>query len=455
MVAYLFPPLGGVGVLRQLKFAAYLPESGWEPTVLTVQGSGYEILDPDLLRLVPSGTRVVRTRTFEPWWPAYRAMQGVHARFASLRSTIARSSTPIPNEVQTDRAGQSGKGRSLAAAIFFPDEQLAWLPMAVRTAVGLDRRRSFDAIYSTSGPITDHLVAGLVKRRTGLPWIADFRDPWIGHATATPLPGPHRVLQRRIERWIVETADRVVSVTPGLTESLQRRYPVQAWKMQTITNGYDRADLKDIPATHVDNGRFRLVSIGSQHGDRELEHFLAGLEGLLERRPDLGEKLEVEFVGWVDRRNQEIAARFAPRLRGIVRFTDFRPRNEALAMTKAADAGLFLVDENPRKSLIMGGKLFEYVGLDVPVLAMVPAGDARNMLVGLGWGILADPDPESVTGALERMLDSPRPTSKADPEGRYDRRNLTRQLAALLDDLVDADADGDVENPRSAERSRK
>lgn len=447
MVAYLFPPLGGVGVQRPLKFAAYLPETGWEPTVLTVKDSGYEIRDPDLLRLVPSGTQVVRTRTFEPWWPSYRAIQRsyraiqrMHDRFTGSRATVAWPSTPMP-KVSAGTAGASGKGRSLAAAIFFPDEQLPWLPMAVRTAVRLDRRRPFDAIYSTSGPITDHLVAGMVKRRTGLPWIADFRDPWIGHASATPLPRPHRALQRRVERWIVETADRVVTVTPGLTESLRRRYPGQAWKMLTITNGYDRVDLEGLPATRSDGGRFRLVSTGSQHGDLELEHFLAGLARLVERRPDLGERLDVEFVGWVDMRNRAIAARYAPRLGGIVRFTDFRPRREALAIAKGADAGLFLVDENPRKSLIMGGKLFEYVGLDVPVLAMVPPGDARDMLLDLGWGTIADPDPESVAAALERMMDSPRAAGRADPNGRYDRRNLTRQLGELLDDLVEASPD--------------
>jgi hypothetical protein len=172
-IAYLFPPRGGGGVQRTVKFVKYLPQFGWQPSVLTAPvRSG--IQDLSLAAEVPPRTAVVRVRGLVlshriPW---------------RLRRWMTRW-------------------------VFTVDEQIGWLPFAIRRGSDLLRSGSWHTLYSTSGPYTDHLVALGLKRRTKLAWVADFRDPWLGNfatSFATPL---HRRLCEHLERKIVTTAERV------------------------------------------------------------------------------------------------------------------------------------------------------------------------------------------------------------------------------------------------------
>lgn len=249
-----------------------------------------------------------------------------------------------------------------------------------------------------------------------------------------------------MEKRIVERADRVVFATQGLADAYSSRYPWAADRFEVIYNGYDRADFPPAtqPAAQTDGSKFRLTYGGSIYGDEELAIFLAGLEVLFERRPELRDRLDVEFVGWLNLHNQAIAAQYsAPdRLGSVVRFTGFVPHSEALRHLVAADALLQIIGDGPGRSGVVGGKLAEYVGLDRQILAVVPEGDARALLRELDWGIVADPTPAGVADGIERLLAAPRPSGRADPEGRFDRVNLAGRLARLLDEVVQPRSDG-------------
>ena len=438
VIAYFFPPLGGVGVQRSLKYVTYLPDSGWEPVVIAPRDPAYWLVDPGSLARLPAGLEVHRSFLYEP---------------ARLHRTLSRLAgrgrrTTAERLAATGDGSPRGAARRLARwawstavrTLTFPDEQMTWIPWAVRSAVRAHRRQPAHAIYSSASPVTAHLVAGLAKRRTGLPWIADFRDPWIGNSFLRPLPRPYRRLQRRVERWIVETADRVVFTTPSLQARYADRYPQAAARFATIPNGYDLADLSDAPAAvgRSAGGRFHLIYTGGIYGVHELAIFLDGVELALKRRPDLRERLDVELLGWLDEPNQALAARYLlpERLGRVVRLSGWVPRPQALARLRAADAGLLLLAGGPDRDLFVGSKLYDYLGLDRQVLAVVPPGDARRILADLQWGIVADPTPQGVADGLERLLATPAPDRPADPERRYDRRVLTARLAALLDEVA-------------------
>ncbi len=452
VVAYNFPPIGGVGVQRTLKFATYLPRWGWEPVVLTAMDPGVAERDPDAELALPADLQVERAFSPEPV-KLRRALGQLARRAQSLHTggEGAESGGSAPPagaggiakaRPAARSAGREGLGRLWAAMerlIFFPDGEVGWVPFAVERGLAIAEKSGVDAIYSSSGPISSHLAAGLIASQTGLPWIADFRDPWIGNAFAAPLPGLHRALQARIERRIVARADRLVFATAGLGEAYAARYPWAADRIAVIYNGYDRGDFPDQPAPgpRAADGRFRLTYGGSIYGDRELPMFLDGLELLLERRRELREALEVEFVGWLNLHNRALAGEYSTpdRLGSIVKFTGFVPHKEALAHLLASDALLQLIADGPNRSAVVGGKLAEYVGLDRQILAVVPEGDARAVLRELDWGILADPTPQGVADGIERLLAAPVPGRHADPEGRYDRVNLTGKLAAILDEV--------------------
>jgi glycosyltransferase involved in cell wall biosynthesis len=260
----------------------------------------------------------------------------------------------------------------------------------------------------------------------------------------------HGYLQRRIERGIVRRADRLVFATQGFLDGYADRYPWAASKMRVIANGYDRNDLpapespgggdaagRDAEGRGPDRKPFRIVFGGSIYGAHELEIFLDGLELLVAARPEIRDRLEVEFIGWLSLHNQEVAARYTTpeRLGPMLRFTGFLPHRDAVARMATADALLQLVADGPNKAGHQGGKLLEYLGLDRQILAVVPEGKARELLRELDWGVVADPTPEGVADGVGRLLDSPAPRRKADPTGRYDRVNLAGELAALLDEV--------------------
>jgi glycosyltransferase involved in cell wall biosynthesis len=326
-------------------------------------------------------------------------------------------------------------------ALFFPDEQLLWAPSAALVGWRAHRRQPVALLYSSAPPFSTHLAAGLLKGLIGMPWVADFRDPWIGNSFARPLGAPHRRLQTILERWIVSRADRSVFATGRLRDRYAARYPALAERFVVIPNGYDLADLAaaraaSAPRDHSGGTFHHLVYAGSLYGADELALFLDGVELVLTRRPDLADRLRVEFIGWFNAENTALAARRLPTLDPVVRHVEFMPRGEALARVAAADAGLHLMADAAGRDLVVGSKLYEYIGLDKPVLAVTPPGEARRLLEQLDWGVVADPTPEGVAAGLERIAEMPAPGRLADPERRFERRALAAELARLLDEVA-------------------
>jgi glycosyltransferase involved in cell wall biosynthesis len=440
MMAYHFPPVGG-GVERSLKHATYLPQHGWQPVVIGPANSGYRIIEPASVGRIPADVEVHRTPTLEP----------AHLRRAvgwMLRRTTARGPTPnggggVP-AAEPQSALQALRARANAAwafaipKLFFPDEQLLWIPGAILAGERAHRRSPVDAIYSSAPPISGHLAAAVLARHLGLPWIADFRDPWIGNAFAAPLPAVHRAAQRQLERWIVERADRTVFATSRWRERYVKRYPELAGRFVHIPNGYDPADLgaANEPPPRPD-GPFQLIYAGSIYGERELGQFLDGLALAIGRGPTLRDRLRVEFVGWLSARNLAVAEARRPEFGPMVSFAGFRPRTEVIARERSADAGLILISDDPGRDADVNAKLYEYIGLDLPVLAVAPRGETRATLEELDWGVGADPGPEEIADGLAAIMALPRPDRPADPAGRYDRRRLARRLADLLDEIID------------------
>ena len=428
VVAYFFPPLGGGGVQRTLKFVRYLPESGWDPVVIAPRNPGYEIRDERSVDLLPPGLDIERSFVFEPWWPVLRTIQRV------VRSARSRLSTGA-TAARVGRDQTPSRLVRLASIALFPDEHVAWIPFAVRSALRTHRRQPVSAIYSTSPPITGHVVAGIVARQTGLPWVADFRDPWIGNSFLPPLPGVYRAGQRWIEQWIVHNATRVIAATPSLTTMLRERYPAAAARISTIPNGYDSEEIAAIRPVRRDDGFVRLVYAGSIYGG-VLDTFLAGVARFLDEDAAAAERLRVDFFGWLDSESSATARRWLamPSLANVVSFTEHQPRSNAMAVVGSADAALYLLADDPRKALFVGGKLYEYIGLSVPVLAVAPPGDARQLLESLGWGVIAEPTPEGVAIGLRKLLASLSRGETADPSRKFDRRTLTVALAQSLDE---------------------
>jgi glycosyltransferase involved in cell wall biosynthesis len=404
MLAYYFPPLGGIGSLRAVKFATYLPEFGWEPTVVAPRDGAYH-RDPSL--------------TF----PEQRVM-----RTASLEvSRIAKRATGVGGTDTSPAVVGSRLAivRDLARRwIYHPDAQVGWYPFALAAARRALRERRFDTILSSSFPITGHLVARRLHRDTGLPWIAEFRDPW-----ADVIPGAREGDRSdRLERALVREASAVVTVSPEWADRFRDK---GARHVEVVTNGFDPVDLP-APSPITD---FVVTHLGSFYPRlQDLRAVWEALARMRAQEPAL--RVRLRFVGDTGSELLEQIAAYG--LTDALEVTGFLPHRAALAAT-ATSSMLIAAGFRVQHALYRGvipAKLFEYLGSGVPILyASDTDTDATRLLAGQRECYVIRP--EDVNGAFQALQASRRGAHVERIVAGFTRRALTGSLARLLDGVAD------------------
>jgi len=399
-----FPPHGGAGVQRTTKFVKYLPGFGYRPHVLTT-GPAWRVTDRSLLADVRPETVVVRV-------PCGTLPSGLPFR---VRQMIARW-------------------------ILVVDPEAGWIPWAALAGRRMIKKYGIHLLYSTSAPCSNHLAALLLARVTGLPWVADFRDPWINNLTDT-FPTPlHRHICAGLESQVIRRADRVVAVsTPMTREFADRCRTENPEKFVTIPNGFDADDFTGIKPAVRDNRRFTMVYSGSFYQSRTPDCFLDGVAALLGAGTVTADDICVRFVG-----NMGPAVSAAVQARGlgdVVELTGYVSHREAVSYLLAADLLLLVVNAGRNSQGVFTGKLFEYLAAGRPVLALAPPGCAADLIEEAKAGKVVDPDdPGAVARALAEMIQPWRAKAvsyRADQQvaAQYERRRLTGDLARLLDTL--------------------
>lgn len=413
MLVNFFPPAGGGGVYRPLSFVRHLSRAGWRVTVVTPEPGEFWVADPALVRVVPDDVRVVRTPSLSASRLLGRARNG------------------------GGRRSSSGFGllRRFGECVLLPDTYRGWVPFARRAAEELCRTQRFDWLYSTSPPDSTHLAALPVARRFGFPWVADFRDPWIGlHLRRPPTP-LHAAIHRGMERRVAK-ADLVLVTTDRQRDDLLGRYP--SARVVKIANGYEEEDFETLDVRPPD-APFTLAHFGMLTLGRSTRPFLAGLARLFERAPALRGSIETAFVGPRETANEEWVARYG--LGDVVRFEDPVPHEACVRREAASHALLLVKHDDPRYRGLVPGKLYEYIGARRPILALVPNGEAAAIVRRLRRGeVAAIDDAGGIAAALERLY---RGYEAGELERRYDlspvpelsRRAGAERLAGLLEEM--------------------
>jgi hypothetical protein len=422
MLVPFFPPMGGGGVYRPLSFVRHLPKHGWRTTVITPAGDAYWIRDESLVERVPADCRVVRTETW------------------SAQAWLARGRRGKPSAKRSTRG--FGAARKLAAAMLLPDSYVGWVPFAVRAALEVASADHVDAVYSTSPPESTHLAGLKVHRETGLPWIADFRDPWMNlHLLDVPSP-LHAMLHRRMERRVCTGAAAVLVTTRWHETKMRDTYP--ASHVVRISNGYDGEELGVVDGPAPAPQPMRIVHAGMLTQHRSATPFLEALARVFTADPLLRGALKVEFIGPREDANEHAAARLG--LGDAVAFHDPLPHMQMLASERAAHVLLLVKHGDPRYDGLVPGKLYEYIGLGRPVLALAPPGEARELVTSLRRGEAASPSSgDEIERALRTMIAHYRAGQlesvyDLSPRPEFDRARLAGDLAAVLDAAVTSGA---------------
>lgn len=411
MIINFFPPTAGGGVYRPLSFVKYLSRASWEVTVVTPRPGEFWINDPELESQIPPGVRIIRTGS----------LSGQRALNMLARGRSKRSS------------GRFGLLRSMGELLLVPDTYVGWVPFASSAASRLCREEQFDLVYSTSPPDSSHLVGRRVSRRFGLPWVADFRDPWISlHLRRPPTP-LHSSWHRRLERGIME-ASVVLVTTRWHGELLRKSFPEA--RIEIVPNGFDDEDFEGLQGIERPPRPFTILHCGMLTLGRSIGPFLDGLSIFLEEHPDSRDETRVLFLGSRESRNEELVS--TARLSDVVSFADNVSHAECVRRERSSHVLLLLKHDDDRYRGLVPGKLYEYIGARRPLLAVVPEGEAADIVRDSGRGeVVPIGDAREIAAGISRMYDHFQRGSLDSAYRLTELPEFTRRgSAALLDEIM-------------------
>jgi glycosyltransferase involved in cell wall biosynthesis len=434
IVAYYFPPSGGPGVQRVLKYVQYLREFGWEPVVLTVADGNFPARDESLLAEIPDGVEVIRTDIFEPY-DLYRKLTGKARGVAIDVNTIHKEGAKLPLKERL--------AELIRATIFIPDARIGWYSSALKAGLEAIEREGIDAIYSSSPPYTCAVIARGLKRKSGLPWIAGFRDPWTNFITTPKRWALPAKVDRMLEHAVFEEADEVEVAWVGITRDALGKYAdLPQAKFHHLPNGFDSADIPQVDATERTDDRFTVTYTGSMYGRRNPDAFLRAVESLVRRGEVDRSRIRLRFIG---RFGEEVMRMFEESdLGDAIEVAGYMAHTESIRQLLLSDALLLVVDECDESNEVVPGKVYEYIGSGRPVIAVAPERSAIAELIAetRGGFVAHQSNTSGIADAFLRLYRAHESGSAAlDPDreaiARYERRNVTGQLARLLDDVVD------------------
>ena len=417
LLAYFYPPLAGGGVHRVLSFTRHLPAHGWACTVVCAGERDYWVSDPSLLAAVPEETEVIRV-------PGGSLLSG----WLKLRRDDARGRRS---------ASAFGPLRGVVDWFLLPDSYAGWASRARALVEARIARGGIDVLLSSSPPDSVHLAARDAARTTGVPWAADFRDPWMGLSFRPPPTPWHASAHRAMEASVLDGAARVLAASRTHADALAARAPGRPREVVHLPNGFEPASF--ISASG-DPDHFRVVFTGALSLMEDVGTLIDAVARLLERDPGARAVLRVELYGPYDRHWEERARTTG--LDGVVRFTGTRPHAEARSAQETADLLVLWRPHGERFRTMVPGKTYEYLASGRPVLALLQADDEAAVLVRRAGGAVIAPGSvdaleREIAARLARWRSSGRvPDAVPDWLGSYTREHLAGALARALDGLA-------------------
>jgi len=418
-----FPPSNTANTHRILAWTRYLPEYGWNPIVLTlpVDYRPESERDMTLLERIPPTTEIRRLAPL-----LFTRLPRNKLMYASIDGAHASESRLSLRQEAWRRLAR------LKSSILLPDTRLLWVPVALREISRLFSDRQIQILVSTSRENSSHLVGLLARSRIGIPWIADFQDPW-----ESPWHGPSSGIQATIHRKLGESVARRATHFIATSWSIRRQlidYGADAQSISLITNGFDPLPESAIRSRPHSGESVTIVHTGRFYGRRTPKSFLKAVSQLVRRREGLATRLRVLLVGDIHIQSAAEIRPFAEEK--WLRFMPSVPHEEALSLQMTADVLLLIPGE---ESLSVPGKAFEYIRTGRPILALCSEeSDTGQLLKRVGSGVLAPPDDvRSITRAFEQVLGLGTGTSKSPGLDRralqYAWKQVVGELAGVLD----------------------
>jgi glycosyltransferase involved in cell wall biosynthesis len=360
IITYYWPPAGGPGVHRILRFANCLPEFNWQPIILTVKKPTAPAIDQSLIETIHPDIKVIKTDTFEPF-SFYKMLLGI------------KQSNQLSNTILDKETNNNFKNRFskfIRANIFIPDARIGWLPFAFKKGIDILKTEKVDLIFSTSPPPSTQLIAKLLAQKSGVKWIADFRDPWTDYYKVQDLPRLKIVkdFDLKLEKSVLRQADQITTVS----ENIQQLFS------QKAVNNYHviATGVQKIPQTTLKTNHFIIMFIGHLSRFQNPIVFLDMIRNL----PDyLKASIEIIFIGNIYEGFKEIFKHY-PDIKITIK--DYLPYQELIQFAQQANLLLSLYQ---RGTVYNKGyvslKIFDYLSLQKPILALGEKGSVADQIL--------------------------------------------------------------------------
>ncbi len=429
IITYYWPPSGGSGVQRWLKMSKYLPENGWQPVIYTTENAEYPIIDASLEKDVAPETEVIRRPIFEPY--------AFYKKFLGLKKEETVKMGFI-QEKEKKKGWKENLSLWIRGNLFIPDARRWWVKPSVRYLKSYLKDHPVDAIISTGPPHSMHLIAMKLKEALGIPWVADFRDPWteIDYYNDLHLTRRSNRKHHRLEHEVLTKADKVVTVAPDGARRLGR---LGNRNVGIIYNGFDRDD--DTHAPVKQNDKFSITYLGVLSKIQNPENLWQVLGEFVKEDVDFSNKLQINMIGQID---SSVARSIEGHGLGqYVTYSPYIPHDQVSAVHRSSTLLLLLLmpDSEPRAKGLLTGKLFEYLASGRPILCIGPEdGDAARILKETQAGATVRfEDRERMKGTIkglyQKYLENNLPNNSNAEIERYSRRELTKQYAKILNQI--------------------
>ncbi|TXD52047.1 MULTISPECIES: glycosyltransferase family 4 protein [unclassified Polaribacter] len=415
IITYYWPPAGGSGVQRWLKFVKYLQNFGIEPIVYTVDHAKYPKEDASLIDEIPKGVLILKQPIWEP----------TDLMFWKQKNQQKKDISNSTN---------SGLLSFIRGNFFIPDPKVFWVKPSVSFLEKYLKEHKVDAIISTGPPHSMHLIANQLHQKTNIKWLADFRDPWSNLYYNKDFKQSKFAINKnkKLEKIILENADCVLTVS----NSLKEEFVKQAKRVEVITNGYDSEVLVSTPSA-LDE-KFNISYIGLLPKQSNPTLFFSALQKICAENTAFKNDLKLHFIGDIsDEVKNEIEIN---NLSENTEFIGYVSHKKAIEYQQKAQVLLLLIPNIENAQGILTGKLFEYLTANRPIFAISPANiDLEDILEQTNTGfVVAYKNEEKIKEAIEELYYRYKTgflSVDSKNIAQYHRKQLTRQLAVLIKSL--------------------
>lgn len=425
IITYYWPPSGGVGVQRWLKFVKYLRDYGWEPVVYTPENPESHFDDESLFADIPEGIMVIKSTIWEPY-NIYRFLTGSRGKKMGIGFASQGKKKGLIHSLLVWLRGN----------LLIPDARRFWVKPSVKLLAKYISANPVDVIITTGPPQSMHLIGKKLSVKTGIPWVADFRDPWTKIYFYKELKLgriAHRINQN-LEKKIVSTADAVIVVS----EQMKREFlPLDPKRIAVVTNGFDEADL---PNGVKFSEKFTLSHVGTISPSSNPVALWSALSKLCSQDSSFKNDLRIRLAGQVDM--NVLNSIDSEGLMDNLILQEYIPHHEALEIQRNSHILLLVLSTSPSAKGIITGKIFEYLAARKPIIAVGPVdGDLSVMLNNVGAGKMFDYN--DVDGMANQILSYYKGYKESNftivdaDISSYSRRKLTGQLSEILDGLTE------------------